>query len=227
MALLRSIIFWIFMFNVTALFGVVFLLVVLLPSIIIQNCARAWSYVFVYAARIICGVQFVENGKNYIPNETFILASKHQSAWETIAFHALFRHPCYVLKKELLSIPVFGQYLRQLDMIIIDRKAGVKSVKQISKEINKSTTQDRTIIIFPEGTRTAPGQIEPYRSGVFMLYKQLDLPLIPASLDSGKLWKKNSFIIQKGTIIVTYHPAVAKNLSKEGLFKELRSKLDG
>jgi 1-acyl-sn-glycerol-3-phosphate acyltransferase len=185
---------------------------------------KIWAYCVVYGAKYITGVNFVVKGK--VPKHPVIFASKHQSAWETAIFHILSPAPCYVLKKELMYIPFFGLYLAVSGQIWIDRSKGTAALKKLITQVNDRTSKGRSVVIFPEGTRTKPGSKPDYKSGIAVLYSKINAPIVPVSLNSGVYWGKNAFIKKPGTITIEFKHALPAGLSKQEFMQELEKQIE-
>ncbi len=228
MTIIRSILFIIFLIIWTLIVGI--LGSVVLPFRSQKLTAKvgfAWSYVLTIALRVICCVKVKIINAHNLPKDGCIIASKHQSVWETIFFVHYLNNPAFVLKKELLKIPLYGLYLRFIEMIAIDRKGGVSIVKQMSEAARKAFDKGRPIVIFPEGTRVKDGESVEYKSGIAALHKELpDIPIVLAALNSGKLWPPKSWIIKSGTIKVKFLEPITKPLSKDQLLKKLKEDID-
>ena len=174
-----------------------------------------------------CGISYEVTGIENIPNNAFIVASKHQSAWETIFFLLLFKNPVFIIKKELTKIPIYGWYLGKMSMIIIDRKKGTNAIKQINFGAQEAIKDNRPIIIFPEGTRTSPDTRIQYKSGIKFLYDEFGdkVPVIPIALNAGKYWINKSIIKKPGIIKVKIMPQL--NSRSDGKFlKNLQHIID-
>jgi 1-acyl-sn-glycerol-3-phosphate acyltransferase len=161
-----------------------------------------------------------------IPKGPVIVASRHQSAWETLALPTVLDDPAIVLKRELLWIPIFGWYLWRNQMVPIDREGGASAVRRMVRAARNAAAQCRPILVFPEGTRTAPGTRRDYHPGVYALYRDLELPVVPAALNSGLYWPRRSFAKRPGTITVEFLPAVLPGLSRYDFMAELRKRID-
>lgn len=186
---------------------------------------RVWASGSAALLRIFCNITFEVIGKENI-KEPCIIAAKHQSAWETIMFHIIFPSPIYVLKKELYQIPLYGHFLQRMNMIGVDRSAGIKALKEMHKGVRAAVEKGRVVAIYPEGTRTAyqtPAIIQP---GIISIYQGNIAPIIPVSLNSGKFWGKNSFIKKPGVITVKINKAISENLDKKDFTKILAEKID-
>ena len=186
----------------------------------------AWGNSVLWMLRIICGIKYKVTGLENIPKTPFIIASKHQSAFETALFWKLFYIPTFILKKELTKVPLFGIFLVKMKMICIDREAGAFALKQIMKEAPAHVLEGRKVIIYPEGTRTDPKIKTPeYNAGVFALYKACNVPILPIALNSGVFWPKKG-PMKSGTIQVRILPAILPGLEREGFMTTLRTQIE-
>ena len=153
-----------------------------------------------------------------------LFASKHQSMFETIYFNQLFYNPAYILKKELLSIPLFGTYLNKLGMIAIDRSHGIQSLRLVNEQ-TAEYVEKRPVIIFPEGTRTTYKEHPDLKPGIFSMYKSLNKPVVPISLNSGYCWPKNDKI-RSGEILIEFKEPIQPGLSKKEFLDQLKSAIN-
>ena len=186
-----------------------------------KTIAFYWLKGVVVLARIICGIRYELKGRENIPQEAAIFACQHQSAWETFLFPTILQLPMMVVKVELLRIPIFGDYLRYIGMAAIDRKAGISALNQITDKAKAALAAGRNVLVFPEGTRIAPGARGKIQSGIAALYENCSAPIIPVTHNAGLFWPKTSLIKKPGLVTVTFHPALPKNLSKTELFEKL------
>ena len=161
-----------------------------------------------------------------MPKTAVIIASKHQSAWETAIFHMLGADAAYVLKKELLYIPGFNVHAILSGQIAVDRGAGASAIKNLIKNTRERIASGRQVVIFPEGTRTKHGAAPDYKAGVAALYSSVDADIVPVALNSGKFWPRNSFWKRPGTITVSILPVIKKGLSKQEFMTELENRIE-
>ena len=159
-----------------------------------------------------------------INNSGYLYASKHQSMFETIYFNQLFYNPAYILKKELLSIPLFGMYLKKLGMIAIDRSQGIHSLRYVNEQTAKYV-EKRPVIIFPEGTRTQFLDQPDLKPGIYSMYKSLNKPVIPIAINSGYCWPKNNNV-KKGTIVIELKDPIPPGLSKFDFLNKLKFEIN-
>ncbi len=198
----------------------------LTPPRIAGKIGPIWANGVLFGLRFICGIKYEVRGAENLPSEPFIIASKHQSAWDTAIFLKLLNNPAYILKKELLKIPLFGNHLQSMKMIPIDREGGTKALKDMLVHIKDRVSQKRSVVIFPEGTRTAPGEKPKYQPGIAFIYKDVDVPVIPVALNSGKFWGKNAFTKAPGTIVLQYLPAIESGLDRKEFTKKLEDTIE-
>lgn len=172
-----------------------------------------WNVFVIWAARVVCGIEYEIKGKENLPDSPVILLSKHQSAWETIFLLANMPRPLvFVFKKEILYIPFFGWGIALLRMIPIDRKQGKNAFKSVVMHGKRRLKDGQWIIMFPEGTRTPVGSQGKYKSGGTRLAVETETPVVPIALNSGECWPKNSFVKKPGKITVS----IGKPISSEG-----------
>jgi 1-acyl-sn-glycerol-3-phosphate acyltransferase len=154
--------------------------------------------------RWIVGLTFRESGRENVSGTPSLVVANHQSTWETIAFLVLFRDVAIVTKHELLDVPVFGWFLRRSPMILIDRESGSMAIRTMLEEGAAALAQGRSVLIFPEGTRSAPSARVEFKRGVEVLYAKLGCPLVPVALNSGEYWGAGETTIRSGTVTVSY-----------------------
>lgn len=197
------------------------------PPHVAAKSGVGWASGVVALLRLVCNINYEVRGAENLPEGPFILACKHQSVWDTAIFLKILNHPAYVLKKELLNVPMFGRYLIAIDMIPIDRSAGTSALKGLLVEVKKRIKDGRPVVIFPEGTRVDVGQKIKYQPGVAFLYKdtEIDVPVIPAALNSGHFWNK-SLIKKPGTIVLEYLPAIEKGLDRKEFVQVLEERIE-
>lgn len=226
MVALRSLAFNLLFFSWTAVLVVISLPLLLAPPQALVAMARVWARSMNFLLRWIVGLDWQLRGTEHLPAGPFILAIKHQSMWDTLAYVLMVDNPAIVLKRELLSIPFFGWYLSKTGQIAIDRKAGGGALRRMLRAAARVTAAGRPIIIAPEGTRTAPGQRRPYQPGVAALYGQLGLPVVPAALNAGLFWRRRSFVKRPGRITVEFLPPIPPGLDRAAFMRELERRIE-
>jgi 1-acyl-sn-glycerol-3-phosphate acyltransferase len=151
---------------------------------------------------------------------------KHQSAWDTFAAPVLFRNPALVIKRELGWVPFYGWYALKAGMIPVDRSGGSKAMLRMVAACKRALAQNRPILIFPEGTRSAVGAGVNYLPGVAALYSSLDLPLVPVAVNSGVFWRRRAFLKRPGRITVEILPAIAPGGNRRAVLQQLQERIE-
>ncbi len=227
MIVLRSALFSVLFLANISVMSIFYLPLLLAPRKAMMAAARLWVASSLVLLWHVAGVRWQVRGRENLPEGGFLVASKHQSAFETFAFHRLLEDPAYILKRELTWIPFFGWYLAKSGVIAIDRSAGAKALKAMVKGAQQAAAEGRPVIIFPEGTRSAPGAKMPYHTGVAMLYGAMGVPVVPVALNSGMCWGKRSFLKRPGTITVEFLPPIAPgSLDRKAFMAELESRIE-
>ncbi len=227
MQYISSILFWIFINSWGAIIPILYS-----PSFINKNAkladhgAKVWAKVALWFLKKLCKVDYEIIGLEKLPKETFIVACKHQSMWETIVMHLIFNRPVYAFKKELLKIPFYGWFLRIMSGITIDRNGGASALKDLIKQTKKYLSLNQTIILFPQGTRVPVKESSekyPYQTGIAALYLSCNVKVVPAALNSGIFWQKNTLLKKPGKITLEFLDPIEPGLSK----KDFMTKLEG
>ncbi|SKA18467.1 lysophospholipid acyltransferase family protein [Consotaella salsifontis] len=219
-------------FNVLFYLNLIGHLLVLSPVFFIVPERMAWSFLKSWARsslwlmKVVAGLDAHITGHENIPQGAVIVASKHQSFWDIMALVPQLDRPTFILKKELISIPVFGWFARRLGMIPVDRSKGAAAIPAMLESAREAAAAGRQIIIFPEGTRTAPGADPDYRSGVFRLYRELKLPVVPVALNSGVFWPRRSFMRWPGTVEAQFLPPLPPGLYRDAFLPPLRAAIE-
>jgi 1-acyl-sn-glycerol-3-phosphate acyltransferase len=222
---LRSTIFTIFFYAWTCLLCFLGLFILWLPRRRFMPAVHFWSRYLTHGEELILGLHYQILGKENLPNGACIVAPKHQSAWETCKICELFGDPAIVLKAELTYIPVLKWYANACGLIPIDRDGRVKALAKMVTAAKQAAADGRKIVIFPQGTRTLPGEKKPYKSGVAAIYKALNLPIIPMALNSGMFWPKNG-LKKGGLVTIEFLPPIPPGLSREEMMTRLQTELD-
>lgn len=225
---IRSTLFNIYYVLWTLVLGTLLLPLLAAPHKVVLAGIKLWLRGFIGGAHLIAGIKWRIEGLENLPEGACIVASKHQSAWETFFFHFLVADPVYILKKELLHIPLVGWYMRKTGMLAVDRKAGGAALKYVLRGAEEKLANGRQIIIFPEGTRVAPLAEHPYQPGVAALYARFGsrYPVIPVALNTGMFWGRKSFTKRPGTVVVRILPAMPPGLDKKAFAEELRRRIE-
>jgi 1-acyl-sn-glycerol-3-phosphate acyltransferase len=223
---LRSALYIVFTWVWTLVLAVLYLPLLLVPRKAMLPAVRLWLGGMLGALRVVAGLGWELRGRENLPQGPFIVASKHQSAFETFVFHLILGDPAYILKRELLWIPFFGWYLGKSGVIAIDRSAGTKALKAMVKGAEAAAGEGRPVVIFPEGTRAAPGTKLPYHTGVAMLYGALKVPVVPVALNSGLFWRRRGFAKKPGTLTLEALPPIPPGMDRKAFMAELENRIE-
>lgn len=217
-----------FLFNFFLILWEIFYTLITLPILLFPvhtiNIFLAFAVrVVLSMLRLLCGVRYEVRGVENIPKQPFIIASKHQSPFETFIFILLFKGAVFVLKRELKWVPFLGLHLMALKMIFINRSDGISSIRHIIKLARTRIKENRSIIIFPEGTRTTAKQNTKYQPGIAALYSTLSVPVLPVALNTGLFWPKNILSLRKnaGKATIEILPPIYPGLSKGDFLQTL------
>jgi 1-acyl-sn-glycerol-3-phosphate acyltransferase len=227
MLVLRSLLFNAGFFGLTALAGVLALPLLTAPRQWTLAVQRGWARVIIAMMRVLCGITLRVEGREHLPAKgPALIAAKHQSAFDTIVWFLLVPDPVYVLKAELFRIPVWGWHARHTRMIGVDRKGGASAMRGMLREAREAAAEGRQIVIFPEGTRVAPGARAPYQPGIVALAGATALPVIPVATNSGRLWGRRSFVKRPGEIVVKVLEPLPAGLTRAELLGALEARIE-
>jgi len=225
MASFRAALFNLFYFGWTLCLAVLGLPAALFGYRAVYGIGRLWGRGTFAALRALVGLEHRWTG-SFPAARPVIYAAKHQSAWDTMALATLPDRPAYVLKRELVWIPFFGWLLKAAGFIAVDRKAGAAALRRMVRDAERAVADGRSLLIFPEGTRTAPGEHRPYQPGIAALYDRLKLPVVPIALNSGLFWGRRSFVKRPGRITVEILPAIEPGLDRRAFMAELERRIE-
>ena len=227
MQFIRSLLFTI-LFYLTLTF--VFLLAIptlILPSRATLICGKILAHIIIFLLRFILGVKVTFSGtENLKKNKRFFVASAHQSLLETFILQAPLQYPIFILKKELLKIPLFGWYLKKIGSIDIIRDTTTKDNLNFFEKIKKNVEiNKRPLLIFPQGTRVKFGERQPFKKGAGRIYEALNLPCVPVALNTGKVWPKNSFVKYTHDIEISFLDPIEPGKDKNVFINDLETKI--
>lgn len=191
-----------------------------------RNVIKLWAWGGVNLLKICCNVPWEVRGREHINEAPCIYAVKHQSAWETMGLWLILPQIAFVIKKELAMTPIIGWYLRRSRQIAVDRDAGLSALKKMLAEAREQMTSGRSIIIYPEGTRTTPGEDATYHPGVAMLYEKLGVPVVPVALNTGLFWGRRAFLMRPGKIVVEFLPPIAPGMKAREFLGTLKDTIE-
>ena len=221
MMIIRSLLFNVFFFVWTALVMMISLFLLVFPKEVLIAFFKMWAEGISLALRVLVNIKYEVRGAENIIDGPVIYASKHQSVWETFMFYSLVDSPVYIMKKELLKIPFWGWYVRKVKSISIDRTGGSAALKGMVADTNARLTENRPVVIFPEGTRTSAGSHLPFHPGVAALYSMTEATVVPVALNTGLFWGRHVFTKNSGTIVVEFLQPIKQGLKR----KEFMTKL--
>lgn len=223
---LRSLLFNVLFFGVAGSFAVLGSPLLLGPKRF-QRRAMGWLARFlVWIMERTCGIEVRVTGREHLPAEgAALIASKHQSAFDTLVWFAIVPDVTYVMKQELFRIPLYGAFARRAGMIGVDREGGAKAMRQMMREAQVSASEGRQIVIFPEGTRTTIGERNEWHPGIVALASATKLPVIPVATNSGKFWARHDFIKRPGVLMISILPPLT-NVPREKLLATLEEVIE-
>lgn len=225
--MIRNIVFSIFFFLGIIFISIIFLPSLLLPRAIVLLGGKLMGHWTSFCLKIFLSTKILVKGKeNIITNKKFFIAASHQSMFETFFLQTIFNAPVFILKKELLLIPIFGWYLKKIGSISIKRNKVTKDNLGFFEEItNQIKNSDRPVIIFPQGTRVLPNERPPFKKGVARIYEELKITCQPIAINSGYVWPKNGTKQSKRTITVSILEPIEYGLNKEDFLKTVEKNI--
>jgi 1-acyl-sn-glycerol-3-phosphate acyltransferase len=206
--LLRSLLFTAALLVITPPYALLALATFPLPPLVRYRVISGWSRTALFLARRLLGIDWKVEGHENLPACPAVILSQHQSAWETLAFQHIFPPQVYILKRELLWIPFFGWGLALMSPIAIDRSRGFAALRNIARRGRERLEQGFWVVIFPEGTRVAPGERRAYHLGGAWLAAASGAPIVPVAHNAGRVWPRNAFIKRPGTVTVRIGPPI-------------------
>lgn len=219
------------LFNITFYTASILVLTVCMPLVWFprswqRRVPPVWLWIGYQLEKYVLGLDYIVIGGNNLPPAPYLVAMKHQSAWETMKLYALFGNPAIVLKKELMDAPILGTYAHVMDMIPVDRTRGREATKYMVKEARQILVDKRPLVVFPQGSRIAPGVKKPYKQGIIKLYEELNVPLVCVALNSGKFWGRNSFWKKPGLITIKIMPPIPPGLPSDQVFEMIQNQVE-
>jgi 1-acyl-sn-glycerol-3-phosphate acyltransferase len=224
---IRSALFNLAFYGWTAVLLVALWWLLLAPRSWMMGAVRWYLGTLGFLERNLAGIDYVMTGREHLPDPPYIVAAKHQSAWETFKLHRLFDEPAVVMKRELMQIPIWGWFAARAGMVPIDRAGRGAALHRILSHARKRAAERRPIVIFPQGTRVAPGDYKPYQVGAYALYSALKLPVVPMAVNSGLFWPRKAFLKRPGTIRVELLAPIPPGLGRHEFLERLESRLEG
>ena len=224
---LRSALYVVWLYGLILVLGIIWSPSFILPRQAALSGMKAWAWCARFGLRWICGVRTEFRGLENLPEGACLVASKHQSMYDTIMPFLFLRDATFILKRELMFYPIFGWYAWKSEMIPIDRGGSTKTLRKMMKRARKETQRGRQVLIFPEGTRRLPGEPPAYKTGVYALYNELKtVPCAPVALVTGHCWPRKGIRRRPGTIIFEVQPPIEPGLSRKDFMSRLENAIE-
>ena len=227
MQAIRSLLFTILFYLTLILVFIIAIPTLILPSKATLICGKLLAHKIIFLLKYILGAKVTFSGiENLKKNERFFVASAHQSLIETFILQAPLQYPIFILKKELLKIPLFGWYLKKIGSIDITRDTTTKDNLNFFEKIqNNIKINKRPLLIFPQGTRLKFGERLPFKKGAARIYEVLNLPCVPVALNTGKVWPKGGFLKNNSEIKISFLEPIEPGKNKDVFLKDLEDKI--
>ena len=226
MTTVRSLIFTLWLYLSMPLFAVLLSPALLMPHRAAMGVIKLWARFVLFGLRWIAGVKVEVRGLEHRPTGPALIAAKHQGMLDVIAPFAFLDDACFVMKKELMPLPFFGWFAWKTKMIAVDRAAHAKALKDMVRQTRARLAEGRQILIFPEGTRTTPGEPADYKPGVAAIYRDVDAPCWPVATNSGVHWPAHGFKRYPGTVVFEFLPPIPAGLKRAAFMAELESRIE-
>jgi 1-acyl-sn-glycerol-3-phosphate acyltransferase len=226
MLMLRSLLFLVVFYVNTAVFLVCGSWLLAAPRRWAMEGLRVHGLASLWWLKVICGTRYEVRGRDKLPQGACLVASKHQSAWDTFALIPVFRDPAMVMKVELGWIPLYGWFSHKFQHIFVRREKGPSALKRLIRDARQRAGQGREVVIFPEGTRRPPGARPDYKPGFVALYEGLELPCVPLALNSGLFWPRRSIVRYPGTIVIEILERVPAGLPRPEARQLIQSRIE-
>ena len=225
--MIRNILFSFFFFLGIILICVIYIPALVLPKFVVLSGGKMMGYWSAICLRIFLSTKIIIKGKeNLIKNESFFIAASHQSMFETFFLQTIFNSPIFILKKELLKIPLFGLYLKKIGSISIDRDKTTKENLKFFDKIKQSISKyNRPLIIFPQGTRSLPDERPPFKKGAGRIYEELKIKCQPVAINSGNVWPKNGKMSSNKYITISILQPINYGMDQDSFVKKLQNNI--
>lgn len=225
MTILRSTIFFIWFVLASAVIHLAALPALLMPARVMLRFGRVWCHAVLWGLKAFAGLDYEVRGT--APPDGALVAAKHMSMWDTLAIYINLDSSLFVVKRELLSIPFYGWFVKKAGMIAIDREGHASALRKMAAAVREAIACGHAVVIFPEGTRRKPGALPAYKPGVAALYGQLGLECVPVALNSGLYWTgPGGFIKRKGKIVLEFLPAIPPGLGRREFMAMLEERIE-
>ena len=221
--IIRSILFYAFLGVWTIFMGTICLPYLFTSYPYMRKPINVWILGIFQLLETICNITYEIRGRGNVPEYAVIVASKHQSAFETLALFLCLKKSVFIHKKQLFYIPIFGQYLKKSNMISIDRSDGPSAIRKMLKQAKSKISEGYSIIVFPEGTRKKPGEKPDYKTGFIGIYNETNSEILPVAVNSGHCWPKHTFVKKPGHIIIKILKPIASGLKRPDILNKVQS----
>ena len=223
---LRSLLFVFFFYLISVPLAVIYSVMLLMPRRAMMTGMGMWAQLVMFGLRVLTGIRVEVRGREHLPAGAALIAAKHQGMFDTIAPLGFLPDACFVLKKELLKVPFYGWHATKVKMIPVDREAHSKALRELVATARDRLKEARQVIIYPEGTRKAPGAPPDYKPGVAALYRDLGLPCTPMATNSGVHWPARGFPDRPGVIVFEFLPAIPPGLKRAEFMRILEERIE-
>jgi 1-acyl-sn-glycerol-3-phosphate acyltransferase len=223
---LRSFLFNALFMPITAFCAVIGMALLPFDARFTRRFIRLWARSIIWLLRVICGIRLRVTGLEHLAPGAAIIASKHQSAFDTFVWPALLEQTSYVLKRELLNLPFWGRVARHSGAVAVDRDGGGAALRGMVRDAKRVLDEGRPLVIFPEGTRSAPGERVPYQPGVAALVMGSGAPCYPVATNSGRCWGRRAFHKTPGVISISILPALPAGMPRKPLMETLEAQIE-
>ncbi len=225
--MLRNFLFYLIFFSGIVFISLIFLPALILPQSFVLTGGKLMGHWTGFCLKLILSVKIEVLGKeNIITDKNFFIAASHQSMFETFYLQTIFNSPVFILKRELLLIPIFGWYLKKIGSISIKRNTVTKDNLSFFDDIQKTLSNTkRPLIIFPQGTRVKPEERPPFKKGAARIYEELKISCQPVAINSGYVWPKRGFVKPNKQITISILPSIDYNMGKNEFVHNLEEKI--
>ena len=224
MTLLRSLLFTLYFFGGSTIIAFAYLPLLILPRAVTVQALKFWGHFTLFGLWLICGVRVEVRGTP--PTGPALIGAKHQGLLDICGAFSILPDACFVMKKELLRIPLFGWYSQKCGMIPVDREGHSAALKKLVRDARARLDEGRQVVIFPEGTRGAPGEAGDYKPGIAALYRDLGVPVYPVATNSGVHWPAHGFTRTPGTIVFEYLEPIPPGLKRAEFMRTLEERIE-
>jgi 1-acyl-sn-glycerol-3-phosphate acyltransferase len=224
--LLRSLAFMVCFYLWSALMALAMLPTLIAPRRWMIAMFDVWGRGVIIGLAVICDIKVEVRGRRYLPTDAALVAPKHQCMFDVFAQFVWLPDNCFVMKKELMWIPFFGWYALKTGMIVIDRDGGAATLRQMVKDAIDRFSEDRQLVIFPEGHRGEPGVAGDYKPGIAALYRELDVPCVPVATNSGVHWPAHGFMRRPGTIVFEFLEPIPPGMKRAPFMALLEERIE-